>query len=90
MLSPRPSAPGASVEPGKPMRPMFGINPVLCDAQGNELHGNDTEGALCVGSIWPGVSRTVFGDHQRYLDTYFKPFAGYYFSGDGAHRYQIL
>lgn len=86
MISPRPSAPGAPVNPGMPMRPMFGIRPVLCDPSGKEMEGGGVEGALCVGSIWPGIARTVYGDHKRFVDTYFAPFPGYYFSGDGAFR----
>lgn len=86
MLSPRPSYPDAPVKPGMPMRPMYGIRPVLCDAGGKEVEGFGVDGALCIGSVWPGISRTVYGDHKRYLETYFSPFPGYYFSGDGAHR----
>lgn len=86
MLSPRPSAPGAAIKPGMPMRPMFGIKPVLCDTDGSAVEGMGVNGALCVGSVWPGISRTVYGDHRRYVDTYFAPFPGRYFSGDGALR----
>nr|QAB45083.1 fatty acid transport protein-like protein x1 [Eriocheir sinensis] len=88
MISPRPSAPGAPVLPGMPMRPMFGVKPVLCDPNGGVVNGEGVGGALCVGSVWPGIARTIYGDHKRYLDTYFAPFPGYYFSGDGAYRDQ--
>ncbi|XP_042235478.1 acetyl-coenzyme A synthetase 2-like, mitochondrial isoform X2 [Homarus americanus] len=86
MISPRPSAPDAPVYPGMPMRPMFGVNPVLCDPNGKVVEGLGVDGALCVNSVWPGISRTVYGDHKRYVDTYFSPYPGYYFSGDGGLR----
>ncbi|XP_067681216.1 acetyl-coenzyme A synthetase 2-like, mitochondrial [Haliotis asinina] len=85
-LAPRPSAPGAEIIPAMPMRPFFGIEPVLMDSKGQELTGNDVNGALCIKKPWPGMTRTIYGDHDRYLDTYFKPYPGLYFSGDGAHR----
>ncbi|MCL4142499.1 UNVERIFIED_CONTAM: hypothetical protein GTU68_043361 [Idotea baltica] len=86
MVSPRPSAENAEIIAGMPMRPMFGIKPVLLDTSGKVISENKTDGALCIKSVWPGVARTVFGDHQRFLDTYFKPFLGYFFTGDGAVR----
>nr|XP_053652608.1 acetyl-coenzyme A synthetase 2-like, mitochondrial [Cherax quadricarinatus] len=86
MISPRPSAPGAHINAGMPMRPMFGVLPVLCDPSGKVVEGKRVDGALCLGSIWPGISRTIYGDHKRFIDTYFAPFPGYYFSGDGAYR----
>ena len=56
--------------------------------QGRPLPSTEEgSGALCIGSVWPGIARTVFGDHKRYQDTYFAPFPGYYFSGDGAMRW---
>ncbi|XP_071080511.1 acetyl-coenzyme A synthetase 2-like, mitochondrial [Haliotis cracherodii] len=85
-LAPRPSAPGAEIKPAMPMRPFFGIEPVLMDNKGQELTGNDVTGALCIKRPWPGMTRTIYGDHDRYQDTYFKPYPGLYFSGDGAHR----
>ncbi|XP_046545068.1 acetyl-coenzyme A synthetase 2-like, mitochondrial [Haliotis rubra] len=85
-LAPRPSAPGAEIIPAMPMRPFFGIEPVLMDSEGQELTGNDVNGALCIKKPWPGMTRTIYGDHNRYQDTYFKPYPGLYFSGDGAHR----
>lgn len=85
-IAPRPSQPGAPLEPGKPQRPMFGINPVLIDEKGQVLEGANKEGALCLASPWPGIARSIHGDHKRFIDTYFSVYPGYYFSGDGAHR----
>jgi len=65
---------------------MFGINPVLLDDKGAEIEGNDKSGALCLKTPWPGMARTVYGDHERYKLTYFSTYPGYYFTGDGAHR----
>ncbi|XP_018013716.1 acetyl-coenzyme A synthetase 2-like, mitochondrial [Hyalella azteca] len=59
---------------------------VLSDSQGKPVYDSGATGALCVSSIWPGIARTIHGDHQRYHDTYFAPYAGLYFSGDGARR----
>ncbi|RXG72126.1 Acetyl-coenzyme A synthetase 2-like, mitochondrial [Armadillidium vulgare] len=86
MISPRPSAPNAKINAGMPMRPMFGIGLELLDLSGNIVNENKVDGALCIRSIWPGIARTVYGDHQRYLETYFKPYPGYFFSGDAAVR----
>ena len=61
-ISPRPSAAGAEIIAAKPMRPMFGMQPVLLDDQGGEIRGNDVNGALCLKTPWPGMARTVFGD----------------------------
>ena len=80
--------PQAGVHPMKPgaaMRPMFGVVPVLVDDNGQRLDGA-TEGKLCLASSWPGQMRTVYGDHQRFIDTYFSTFDGLYFTGDGARR----
>lgn len=86
-ISPRPSAPGAEILPGMAMRPMFGISPaIMCPDSGKELFGNDVHGALCIKHPWPGMARTIYGHHRRFLDTYYRPFAGYYFSGDGGYR----
>jgi len=86
MLSPRPSAPDAEIREAHPMRPMLGIQPVLCEPNGAETSGNPSDGALCISSKWPGMARTIKGDHQRFVDTYFSPFHGTYFTGDGAIR----
>ena len=85
-IAPRPSPKKAEILPAKPMRPMFGINPVLLDDKGAEIEGNDKSGALCLKTPWPGMARTVYGDHERYKLTYFSTYPGYYFTGDGAHR----
>ncbi|XP_073648730.1 acetyl-coenzyme A synthetase 2-like, mitochondrial isoform X4 [Tursiops truncatus] len=85
-ISPRPSEEGAEILPCMAMRPLFGIVPVLMDEKGNVLKGGDVSGALCLSQAWPGMARTIFGDHQRFLDAYFKAYPGYYFTGDGAYR----
>lgn len=85
-ISPRPSAPAAKILGGMPMRPMFGIDPVLVNEQGQVIEKNDVPGALCISQPWPGIARTLFGDHKRFMDTYFTAYPGLYFSGDGAFR----
>jgi len=85
-IAPRPSSPGAPLSPGKPQRPMFGINPVIMDQSGQPMTGLGVSGALCLGTPWPGIARTVHGDHARFVETYFSPFPGHYFTGDGATR----
>ena len=78
--------PGATpLKPGSATRPCFGVEPCLVDDQGNELEGA-VSGALCIKRAWPGQMRTVYGDHERFIDTYFKMFPGRYFTGDGARR----
>jgi len=71
---------------GSAQAPFFGVEPVLLDDKGQELSGNDVSGLLAIKRSWPGQARTIWGDHQRYLETYFKPFPGYYFTGDGSRR----
>jgi len=85
-ISPRPSAHDAPLAPGKPQRPMFGMNPVLVNDKGAVLEGLGVEGGLCLGTPWPGIARTLFQDHDRFVQTYFSTFPGYYFTGDGALR----
>ncbi|KAM9682109.1 acetyl-coenzyme A synthetase 2-like, mitochondrial isoform 2-T2 [Dama dama] len=85
-ISPRPSEEGAEILPCMAMRPLFGIVPVLMDEKGNILEGGDVSGALCLSQAWPGMARTIYGDHQRFLDAYFEAYPGYYFTGDGAYR----
>jgi len=85
-IAPRPSAVGAPLAPAKPQRPMFGMNPVLMDDKGKVLEGTSKSGALCLGTPWPGIARTVHGDHKRFVETYFSAYPGYYFTGDGALR----
>ena len=78
--------PGATVlKPGSATRPFFGVEPALVDDQGREAEGA-ASGNLVLKRSWPGQMRTLYGDHQRFIDTYFKMYPGYYFSGDGAHR----
>ncbi|MDF2232098.1 acetate--CoA ligase [Albimonas sp. CAU 1670] len=78
--------PGATpLKPGSATRPFFGVHPVVLDDQGNELEG-ETTGVLAIKDSWPGQMRTVWGDHERFVSTYFEMFKGYYFSGDGCRR----
>jgi acetyl-CoA synthetase len=78
--------PGATpLKPGSATRPFFGVEPVIVDGEGNRLDGV-CEGNLCLARSWPGQMRTVFGDHRRFVETYFSTFPGLYFTGDGARR----
>ncbi len=78
--------PGATpLKPGSATRPFFGIKPVLVDAEGAVLEGA-TEGNLCIADSWPGQMRTVYGDHERFIQTYFSSYPGKYFTGDGCRR----
>ena len=83
MITPLPGA--TKLKPGSASRPFFGVVPSLVDSEGNNLEGA-TDGALCIDRSWPGQMRTVWGDHQRFIDTYFKTFPGRYMTGDGARR----
>nr|VFK63234.1 MAG: acetyl-CoA synthetase [Candidatus Kentron sp. UNK]VFK70771.1 MAG: acetyl-CoA synthetase [Candidatus Kentron sp. UNK] len=83
LITPLPGA--TKLKPGSATRPFFGVVPELVDAEGNILEG-ETQGGLCISRPWPGQMRTVYGDHQRFIDTYFRTYAGKYFSGDGARR----
>jgi len=83
MLSPLVSA--QRIKPGCATQPMFGVQPVLLDEHGKVLHGAGS-GVLAIKASWPGQIRSVYGDPQRMIDTYFKPYPGYYFTGDGARR----
>jgi len=75
------------MKPGAASLPMFGVRPVVVDPQsGQPIEGNGVEGVLCIGQPWPGIARSIYGDHGRYLDTYLKPYPGYYFTGDGCKR----
>eukprot|EP00051_Salpingoeca_urceolata_P006498 m.85882 g.85882 ORF g.85882 m.85882 type:complete len:703 (-) comp14855_c0_seq2:1393-3501(-) len=74
------------IKPGAALKPFFGVEPVLLDDKGNILEGNDQSGVLCIKHSVPSMARSVFEDHERFLDVYLKPYPGYYFSGDGAHR----
>jgi acetyl-CoA synthetase len=78
--------PGATVlKPGSATLPLPGVQPLLVDGDGVEMTGA-TEGNLCIRDAWPGIMRTVFGDHERFIQTYFSTFKGLYFTGDGARR----
>ncbi len=83
MLTPLPGA--VALKPGSATLPFFGVQPVLLDAEGKEIEGAG-EGNLCIKAAWPSQIRTVFGDHQRCIDTYYSTYPGYYFTGDGARR----
>ena len=79
--------PGATpTKPGSATNPFFGIHPVLLTENGQEVEGNDVQGLLAIKESWPGQMRTLYGDHQRFIDTYFSQVPGYYFTGDGARR----
>ncbi|MAM15202.1 MAG: acetate--CoA ligase [Candidatus Marinimicrobia bacterium] len=84
MISPLPGA--TPIKPGSATLPFFGIKPVLLSDDGDEISENNTGGLLAIKSSWPGQMRTVYGDHQRFKETYFSQFEGYYFTGDGAFR----
>ncbi|HXC11930.1 MAG TPA: acetyl-coenzyme A synthetase, partial [Stellaceae bacterium] len=73
------------LKPGSATRPFFGIEPLLVDNDGRRIEGPG-EGNLCLARSWPGQMRTVYGDHRRFVDTYFSSFRGLYFTGDGARR----
>ncbi|MEM7509249.1 MAG: acetate--CoA ligase [Pseudomonadota bacterium] len=80
--------PGAhATKPGSAQKPFFGIKPVVLDpTSGVEIQGNGIEGVLCIADSWPGQMRTVWGDHDRFMKTYFSDYKGYYFTGDGCRR----
>ncbi len=80
-----PLAGAIPTKPGSATKPFFGVRPEIVDNEGKTLEGA-TEGNLCIVDSWPGQMRTVFGDHQRFIDTYFKTFPGKYFTGDGCRR----
>ena len=83
LISPLPGA--TPLKPGSAAKPLPGVRPMIVDGEGHELHGA-TEGNLCIADSWPGQMRTVFGDHERFVQTYFSTFPGLYFTGDGARR----
>ena len=79
----------AGISPNKPAHaslPLPGIHPVIVDAEGNELIGNNVQGNLCIKFPWPSILRTTYGDHQRCINTYFSNYKGMYFTGDGVKR----
>jgi acetyl-CoA synthetase len=83
LISPQPGA--IDLKPGSATKPFYGIKPAVVDEKGNELSGA-CEGRLCMSDSWPGQMRTVYGDHQRFIDTYFSQHDGKYFTGDGCKR----
>ena len=83
LITPLPGA--IAQKPGSATKPFFGVTPVIVDNEGKHLEGA-AEGNLCIADSWPGQMRTVFGDHKRFVETYFSTFPGKYFTGDGARR----
>ena len=83
LISPLPGA--TDLKPGSASKPLPGVRPVLLDSEGNILEG-ENEGNLCIADSWPGQMRTVYGDHKRFIETYFSQYDGYYFTGDGCKR----
>jgi acetyl-CoA synthetase len=83
MITPLPGA--TALKPGSATLPFFGVKPEIVDNEGNILEG-EASGILVLSRPWPGQARTLYGDHQRFIDTYFKSYPGYYFAGDGARR----
>ena len=84
LISPLPGA--IPTKPGSATLPFFGIKPVLMTEDGNEIQGDNVNGLLALKTSWPGQMRTIYGDHERFIDVYFSQFPGYYFTGDGAKR----
>ena len=83
LIAPLPGA--TALKPGSATLPLPGVQPALLDAEGRVLDGA-TDGLLCLSASWPGMMRTIYGDHDRFVQTYFSTFKGYYFTGDGARR----
>ena len=83
LISPQPGA--IDLKPGSATKPFYGIKPVIVDEKGKTLKGA-CRGRLCIAQSWPGQMRTLYGDHQRFIDTYFSQFDGKYFTGDGCRR----
>ncbi|MYF98947.1 acetate--CoA ligase [Candidatus Poribacteria bacterium] len=84
LITPLPAA--TPLKPGSATFPFFGIEPVILDEEGKEVAGNPATGYLCIKTAWPGIMRTVYGDHERFIDVYFSRFPGYYMTGDGVLR----
>ena len=83
LITPLPGA--TALKPGSATRPFFGVKPLIVDSDGNELEGA-CSGLLCIGDSWPGMMRTLYGDHDRFISTYMVQYPGRYFTGDGARR----
>ena len=93
MISPIPGI--IPTKPSFATLPLPGVQPIIVDAEGNELHGNSVKGNLCIKFPWPGIARTIWGDHDKFRETYFSSFKNLYFTGDGVQRdedgyYRIL
>ncbi|TDQ66723.1 acetyl-CoA synthetase [Maritalea mobilis] len=84
MITPLPGA--TPTKPGSATKPFYGIQPEILDQEGNVQTDTKTEGVLCIKDSWPGQMRTVYGDHKRFVSTYFETYKGYYFTGDGCRR----
>jgi acetyl-CoA synthetase len=84
MITPLPGA--IDTKPGSATLPFFGVKLAVVNEEGAVLEGNDVSGRLCVTASWPGIMRTVYGDHNRFVETYFTTYPGMYFTGDGCHR----
>ena len=84
MITPLPGV--TPMKPGSATLPFFGVSPLLLDDEGQVLEGNGVSGNLCISRTWPGQARTVYGDHERFQETYFSRFPGLYFTGDGCRR----
>jgi acetyl-CoA synthetase len=84
LISPLPGT--TPLKPGSATLPFFGVEPVVLDDKGQELTGNGVSGLLAIKHPWPGMARTIQNDHQRFVDTYLRPFPGYYITGDGCRR----
>ncbi len=84
LITPLPGA--IPTKPGSATLPFFGVRPVLVDDEGRELEGDGVSGNLCLAQPWPGLARTIYGDHGRFRETYFSQFPGLYFTGDGCRR----
>jgi acetyl-CoA synthetase len=84
MLTPLPGV--APLKPGSCSFPFFGVDPVIVDETGEEIKYPNEEGVLCIRRPWPGMARTVYGDHERFIETYFSQIPGMYYSGDGARK----
>jgi acetyl-CoA synthetase len=84
LITPLPGA--TALKPGSATRPFFGVKPVVMDVEGKEINETACEGVLCMSDSWPGQMRTIYGDHDRFVSTYFEMYKGYYFTGDGCRR----
>ena len=84
LITPLPGA--TATKPGSAARPFFGVQPIVVDEEGREVPGNGVTGRLCIKYPWPGIMRTVYGDHERFIQTYFSLYPGLYFTGDGCRR----